>query len=1236
MGGKIFKSIFIILVLFFAWQVFGYDNLKTHPLLSGSAAEIYNQGASLKLTDLQKSWIIKGSIGEDTDPRYINHFYDPVTGSGLNGYDQEGNLIFKVQGQSARAWAKDQNRAATGDYSESAILKNYQDGNLTRAYQGIGHIIHLIQDMSVPAHTRNDPHAGGDPYENWAKIYGTINPAKLPFLSVNNLDQTFDQMANYSNNNFFSKDTINTSNIKSYKTESLVNDNKKKIYFLNNINGVNYKLCYTVGANWILSKCYIDDDSKVHQDYWSMLYPKAVGYSAGVIDYFVKQFEQIDKSKKEQEKISALSKLKNFFAWLKNEVKYTWGDVVLSQRNVLASGYDKVTAAVTNTQDNFQNFSDASREMAEGAASRAGQVLSAFEQAACMENTAAPEVKNSEANQVPNVQPDDNSVNTAPPPEPAPEPPVEQIFLPLPEEQNGANQAPESQSAAAQSAPTSIFVAGDSLPPETTITSGPSQITNLNSATFIFTSSESNSTFDCNLNDNGWEICVTPRNLINLPDRGHIFKVRARDVSNNIDQTPAEHSWTLDTISPRVIITNNPADFASSTDANFTFDSNESNPNFTCDLDTVGWEICVSPKGYSSLVEGAHNFKIKSDDQVGNISTTTEFSWMIDLTEPQITVVSGPPDIASSTTANFQFDSSEDYISYVCRLDTNSWQTCSASTTAADLIEGEHSLEIKGTDQAGNTGSSTLATWRVDLTAPTSTVASLEASYEATGFTVNWSGEDADAIGATTTASGLADFDAQYKIGVSDWQDWVNATTSTSTIFNLAVDSGQTIYFRALARDLAGNLGAWSEPVQTTISDNSADHIVVSEVQVGGATADDEFIELYNPTGLDINLSGYSIQYHGPNANSFEKKNFLSDSIIKAKGYFLITSSEYTGSISADFNVGFHSAASGGTIFLANTHDELTDNTATSTTVIDRLAYGSGSYLFPEGTVYPAAPATSQSLERKANATSTADSMAIGAEKLSGNSYDSDNNSNDFVLRTSPAPQNSISSGEPSSSDSQNKITAGNTSTGFSNWKSNFSWKHTASGNDRVLVVGLHGNGDYLNNNSVTFGGQTMVLAAKKVYAQAYNNIAVFVYYLANPPQGEYNIMVNILGALPFAGSAITFNNCDTVDPVGLAEIFLDTTSPITHSVTTTKANIMLVDAVTFNQSESFTLIPEQSQTGYFIQHHNPEWYGRTNNLYAGESYKLTETAGSKTISWTASGGGHTSVHVIIGLNPKP
>jgi len=147
-----FVKIYIIFLLatVSVLAVAGYDNQVIHPKLSGAAIEVYNNSVEKKITAEQIDWIIEGSIAEDTDPRYSNHFYNPQTGKGLN---------FWGQNFSAKEWAQKQN-SVSGDYSEPAILKNYKEENYKRAYQGIGHIMHLVQDMSVPAHTRDDAHFG--------------------------------------------------------------------------------------------------------------------------------------------------------------------------------------------------------------------------------------------------------------------------------------------------------------------------------------------------------------------------------------------------------------------------------------------------------------------------------------------------------------------------------------------------------------------------------------------------------------------------------------------------------------------------------------------------------------------------------------------------------------------------------------------------------------------------------------------------------------------------------------------------------------------------------------------------------------------------------------------------------------------------------------------------------------------------------------------------------------------
>ena len=75
----------IILTAPFA-SVFAYDDQTTHPALTQEIVDFYNAKIpSDQITPEEKEWIIQGSILEDTPPRWINHFYDPIYKTGWTG-----------------------------------------------------------------------------------------------------------------------------------------------------------------------------------------------------------------------------------------------------------------------------------------------------------------------------------------------------------------------------------------------------------------------------------------------------------------------------------------------------------------------------------------------------------------------------------------------------------------------------------------------------------------------------------------------------------------------------------------------------------------------------------------------------------------------------------------------------------------------------------------------------------------------------------------------------------------------------------------------------------------------------------------------------------------------------------------------------------------------------------------------------------------------------------------------
>jgi subtilisin family serine protease len=90
----------------------------------------------------------------------------------------------------------------------------------------------------------------------------------------------------------------------------------------------------------------------------------------------------------------------------------------------------------------------------------------------------------------------------------------------------------------------------NTAPPQTTITAAPWGLTNNASATFAFSSSEANSSFECKLDDEAYASCSSPKSYTGLADGQHTFYVRATDAASNTDSTPAIRTWSVDTTAP--------------------------------------------------------------------------------------------------------------------------------------------------------------------------------------------------------------------------------------------------------------------------------------------------------------------------------------------------------------------------------------------------------------------------------------------------------------------------------------------------------------------------------------------------------------------------------------------------------------------------------------------------------------------------------------------------------------
>ncbi len=80
----------------------------------------------------------------------------------------------------------------------------------------------------------------------------------------------------------------------------------------------------------------------------------------------------------------------------------------------------------------------------------------------------------------------------------------------------------------------------DRTPPQTTIAFGPDRKIKRRRARFEFISGESNSRFECQLDDGEFAACTNPTTMNGLTLGRHVFRVRAIDLAGNVDASPAE------------------------------------------------------------------------------------------------------------------------------------------------------------------------------------------------------------------------------------------------------------------------------------------------------------------------------------------------------------------------------------------------------------------------------------------------------------------------------------------------------------------------------------------------------------------------------------------------------------------------------------------------------------------------------------------------------------------------
>jgi hypothetical protein len=263
----------------------------------------------------------------------------------------------------------------------------------------------------------------------------------------------------------------------------------------------------------------------------------------------------------------------------------------------------------------------------------------------------------------------------------------------------------------------------DTTAPDTSIASGPSGTTATATATFTFQSTDPGATFECGLDGAAFTPCSSGVSYSGLANGMHMFDVRSRDVVGNVDATPAERSWSVDTTAPDTTITSGPAAVTTSTAATFAFTSTEPG-TYYCSLDGAQYASCSTPVSYAGLSSASHSFAVYSVDGAGNADAApATWSWIVDNQAPQTTITANPSPVVNSSSATFSFASSEAGSSFQCRLDAGAFAACSSPISYTGLASGSHTFQVRASDSLGNQDPSPATfTWTIDTTAPDTTI----------------------------------------------------------------------------------------------------------------------------------------------------------------------------------------------------------------------------------------------------------------------------------------------------------------------------------------------------------------------------------------------------------------------------------------------------------------------------------------------------------------------------------
>jgi hypothetical protein len=256
-------------------------------------------------------------------------------------------------------------------------------------------------------------------------------------------------------------------------------------------------------------------------------------------------------------------------------------------------------------------------------------------------------------------------------------------------------------------------------PPDTFITSAPSDPTIQPSGAFTITSTKPGTTFECMIDGVAYAACQSPYHTAALGDGRHTLSVRAKDSSGAYDPAPAVYAWTVSSSARIAVLSGIPVSPTALAGGSVSV-AGSGIVSYQFQLDTGTWSPeapITTPINFSGLSDGPHSLKVKGRDGVLNSlqSIPTTASWTVDTTLPVTTIVRAPATLSPSASGLFIFTSTKPGTTFQCQLDGSNFSPCASPYTYSGLSDGSHALAVRGTDPSGNSEPAPASySWTID------------------------------------------------------------------------------------------------------------------------------------------------------------------------------------------------------------------------------------------------------------------------------------------------------------------------------------------------------------------------------------------------------------------------------------------------------------------------------------------------------------------------------------------